>query len=125
MHQTTVRFTPDLWEAVEQECEALGISIAQYLREAAITRLAYSAGRREEPVYGGALEESLTAPQVAAARAAALSSTDSSDAVLAQSRLARERARELRSRAEATRGEHRKASAAARKLRDRGGVKSR
>lgn len=55
MHQTTVRFGPDLWEALEQECERLGVSAAQYLREAALARLAYTAGRRHEPDYEEAL----------------------------------------------------------------------
>ena len=45
MHQTTVRFGPDLWEALELECRRLGVSAAQYLREAALARLAYTAGR--------------------------------------------------------------------------------
>ncbi|MFL5896005.1 MAG: hypothetical protein ACJ76Z_12945, partial [Thermoleophilaceae bacterium] len=56
MHQTTVRFTPDLWEAVETECLRLGVSAAQYLREAALARLLYAAGRRGESEYADALE---------------------------------------------------------------------
>src|SRR5262249_39790670 len=30
MHQTTVRFGEDLWEALENECARLGVSVAQY-----------------------------------------------------------------------------------------------
>lgn len=55
MHQTTVRFSPDLWEALEAEGAALGVSVAQYLREAALARLAYSAARRGERDYEVAL----------------------------------------------------------------------
>ena len=49
MHQTTVRFGPDLWEALEEECARLRMSIAQYLREAALARLVYAAGKRGDP----------------------------------------------------------------------------
>ena len=56
MHQTTVRFGADLWEALEQECEMLGVSIAQYVREAALVRLAYAAARRGDPALEAALE---------------------------------------------------------------------
>jgi hypothetical protein len=54
MHQTTVRFGPDLWEALEIECARLGVSAAQFLREAAVARLAYTAGRRGERGYESA-----------------------------------------------------------------------
>jgi hypothetical protein len=57
MHQTTVRFGPDLWEALEAECAGIGVSIAQYLREAAVARMSYMAGRRNEMAYGDALVE--------------------------------------------------------------------
>jgi predicted nucleotidyltransferase len=46
MHQTTVRFEADLWEALESECAELGLSVAQYVREAALARLVYAAGKR-------------------------------------------------------------------------------
>jgi hypothetical protein len=51
MHQTTVRFGPDLWQALERESSELGISVAQYVREAALARLMYTAGRRGDPEY--------------------------------------------------------------------------
>jgi hypothetical protein len=55
MHQTTVRFGPHLWEALETECARLGISAAQYLREAALARLSYTAGRRGDTEFEQAL----------------------------------------------------------------------
>jgi hypothetical protein len=55
MHQTTVRFGADLWEALERECEDLGVSVAQFVREAALARLMYSAGRRGDPAIAAAL----------------------------------------------------------------------
>lgn len=50
MHQTTVRFGQDLWEVLEREAERLGVSAAQYIRDATLTRLAYAAARQEEAV---------------------------------------------------------------------------
>jgi hypothetical protein len=51
MHQTTVRFGADLWRALEEECSGLGISVAQFVREAALARLMYAAGRRGDAAY--------------------------------------------------------------------------
>jgi hypothetical protein len=56
MHQTTVRFGADLWEALEDECARLGVSVAQFVRDAALTRLMYMAGRRGDDAYERALE---------------------------------------------------------------------
>lgn len=50
MHQTTVRFGRDLWEVLEQEAERLGVSAAQYVRDATLARLAYAAARQDEAV---------------------------------------------------------------------------
>jgi hypothetical protein len=55
MHQTTVRFGPDLWLALDEECKRLGLSVAQYVREAALARLAYTAGRRGDDEFEFAL----------------------------------------------------------------------
>lgn len=52
MRATTVRFGTDLWEMLEREAERSGVSVAQYVREAALTRIAYSAGRRGEEPFG-------------------------------------------------------------------------
>jgi hypothetical protein len=48
MHQTTVRFGTDLWHDLEAEAARLGVSVAQYVRDAALARLSYEAGRRDE-----------------------------------------------------------------------------
>jgi hypothetical protein len=50
MRATTIRFTPELWERLEREAEREGVSVAQYVRDAALFRIAYSAGSRSEPV---------------------------------------------------------------------------
>jgi predicted DNA-binding protein len=98
MHQTTLRMSPDLWQALEQECKRLGVSAAQYLREAALARLAYTAGRRGLPDYELALAEAgspaLPIFEVTEAR------LSDAAAVMAQSERAREQAREVRAHAE-------------------------
>lgn len=46
MHQTTVRFSAELWEMLEDEAERAGVSVAHFVRDAALSRLAYAAGVR-------------------------------------------------------------------------------
>jgi hypothetical protein len=47
MRATTIRFPTDLWEQLERAAREEGISVAQYVRDAALYRVAYSAGARE------------------------------------------------------------------------------
>jgi hypothetical protein len=100
MHQTTVRFGPDLWEALEQECRRLGVSAAHYLREAALARLAYTAGRHREPDYEEAFETAGVATGKRETREEALETAAeqalAATALSAQSQLALRRAREVR-----------------------------
>jgi GAF domain-containing protein len=49
MRATTVRFGEDLWALLEREATAQGVSSAQFVRDAAILRLAHLASEREEP----------------------------------------------------------------------------
>jgi GAF domain-containing protein len=49
MRATTVRFGEDLWAMLERESRRLGVSAAQFVREATIMRLAMLAGRRGDP----------------------------------------------------------------------------
>jgi hypothetical protein len=56
MRATTIRFTPELWELLERESAREGVSVAQYVRDAALFRIAYTAGARGEP---GGPQESL------------------------------------------------------------------
>ena len=60
MKATTVRFGEDLWEMLEREAGALGVSAAQFVREAAIMRVAMLAGSRGDP------EAELTIADIAA-----------------------------------------------------------
>ena len=57
MHQTTVRFGPDLWVDLEREAAAVGVSIAQYVRDAAAARLNYATERRGDDGLARALEK--------------------------------------------------------------------
>ncbi len=94
MHQTTVRFGDDLWGALAAEARRTGVSIAQYVRDAALSRLSYDAGQSNEFV---------PEPEAVGARERAATETSEAGALHAQSRLARKRAAELRARAETTR----------------------
>jgi len=44
MRATTIRFPNDLWVQLEREARRQGISTAQYVRDAALYRVAFSAG---------------------------------------------------------------------------------
>ena len=48
MRATTIRFTPELWEELEREATREQVSVAQYVRDAVLFRLAYSAGARDK-----------------------------------------------------------------------------
>lgn len=96
MHQTTIRFGSELWDALAHAAAADGISVAQFVREAAVERLARS---------GAPVPQALT-DRAAAGRLEAVGQGESSAAVWAQSRLARARAAELRERSRAQRERH-------------------
>jgi hypothetical protein len=49
MHQTTLRFGADLWQTLEHEAAMAGVSVAQYVRDAALMRVTYDAARRGDP----------------------------------------------------------------------------
>ena len=120
MHQTTVRFGRDLWGVLEQEAERLGVSAAQYVRDATLARLAYAAARQEEggvsreafawagegglahgagaPAESGAAQPAKPAKAPLEERVKA--QVESAAAVQAQGKLAREKAERLRVEAE-------------------------
>jgi hypothetical protein len=111
MHQTTIRMGPDLWEALEAECSRLGVSAAQYLREAALARLAFTAGQLGETDYGRAFgadspevvpvaAETMPLPVAHAANARDNSTEEmlAATAVSAEAKLVWKRAREVRER---------------------------
>ncbi len=81
MRATTVRFSEDLWQLLEDESTRQGISAAQFVRDATIVRLAFLAGRRGD-------SESEQSVEALAERAARRQNGRGSDtAVLAPERL--------------------------------------
>jgi len=56
MRATTIRFTPELWALLQREASREGVSVAQYVRDAALFRVAYSAGVRREADPNGTSE---------------------------------------------------------------------
>jgi predicted nucleotidyltransferase len=105
MHQTTLRFAPELWSALSYEAELAGVSVAQYVREAVLTRIVYAAGRRGDSMIDSAMSilgiqdgphphESVQHAQHAVD--GSQRQLEGAAAVWAQSRQARARARELR-----------------------------
>ena len=99
MHQTTVRFGPDLWADLEREAAGVGVSIAQYVRDAAAARVNYSAGRRGDEGLARELEkvelERRTGEPAAAQRRARVR-MDDANALMAEGAQVRRRSVQLR-----------------------------
>jgi predicted DNA-binding protein len=94
MHQTTIRFGHELWQELEDAAERGGVSVAHYVREAAIERLV----RR-----GGFGPVDRAVKRLADAEFSTAAAREASTALAAQSRLAASRSRQLRDQAQATR----------------------
>ena len=104
MHQTTVRFGPDLWGDIEAEARRAGVSVAQYVRDSAMMRVAYTRGRDGDPHYDAAL--ALVADDDPNREAADFSMGARREAAQrAESRQGRRRARAIRDQAEQQRGD--------------------
>lgn len=111
MHQTTIRFSAEVWARLEDVARDGGVSAAQFVRETVVARLANPAAQvaptldpaarahapADPPPDGGG-------PRPAAARAASMTVRADSDAVWAQARLARARAQEVREAARSVQG---------------------
>jgi GAF domain-containing protein len=87
MHQTTVRFGSDLWEQLQTAADRQGVSVAQFLRESAIIRLASERAPARVPAVPGSAKS---------VREDAHAVNKESSAVWAQARQARARAVSLR-----------------------------
>lgn len=89
MHQTTVRFDSQLWRRIDTESRRIGVSAAQYIRDATLIRLT------SEQAPSDVVTERGGASAAAAISAAETIATES-QAVWSQARLARQRAQALR-----------------------------
>jgi hypothetical protein len=103
MHQTTVRFGRDVWAVLEHEAERLGVSAAQYVRDATLARLAYTGAAHDEAVdareaFGWAAHAPLSERVKV--------QLDSAAALQAQGQLARGKAERLRAEAEQLRAQN-------------------
>jgi hypothetical protein len=114
MKVTTLRFGADLWALLEREAELAGVSVAQYVREAALARAAFAAGTR-----AGAPEHILSAWSQAVLTSGDLPATHVADTQRLIAVLTRSQTRETIEEATALRGETRQARRQARETRRR------
>jgi GAF domain-containing protein len=62
MHASTVRFGGDLWAEIEREAAREGVSVAQFVRDAALLRVATLAARRGDEVTLATLDDLAARP---------------------------------------------------------------
>jgi hypothetical protein len=91
-HQTTIRFTKGLWVELEVAAARNGVSVAQYVRDAARARL----GEEQRTLTQEPGEAILREVERQNAVERSLEHVESSAALWEQGRLARERAKLLR-----------------------------
>lgn len=115
MKLTTLRIGEDLWALLATEAERAGVSVAQYIREAALARAAASAGARGDPPFA---EIARSAREVASSTATPLDKRHAIELALAA--LARALAEGERESAEALRGQSRQVGVHASDLKKRG-----
>jgi GAF domain-containing protein len=66
MRTTTVRFSEDHWKLLERESAREGVSAAQFIRDATITRAAYAMGQRGDEGFEQALGRTRPRPDAEA-----------------------------------------------------------
>lgn len=62
MHASTVRFGDDLWAEIEREAAREGVSVAQFVRDAALLRVATLAARRGDEITLATLDDLAARP---------------------------------------------------------------
>jgi uncharacterized protein (DUF1778 family) len=111
MKLTTLRIGEDLWALLAAEAQYAGVSVSQYIREAALARAAASAGARGEAPFALIVEG---AREIAASSATPVDKRHEIERALGA--LARALAQDKRESAEALRGESRQAGARSEEL---------
>ncbi len=111
MKLTTLRIGEDLWSLLETEAERVGVSVSQYIREAALARAAAAAGARGEAPF-----EQIVASAREVASSSATPVDKRREIELALSQLARTLSHDTRESAEALRGQSRQATARSEEL---------
>ena len=94
MRATLVRFGPELFEELRAEAARSGVTVAEYVREAVVARMAFNAGRRGDAGYGEAARQGAARVRVDAARV-----REESAALRAENAQARGQARKVMARA--------------------------
>lgn len=100
MKVTAIRFGQDLWRLLEGEAARVGVSVSQYVREAALARAAAAAkARGEDPLdlLARAGEDKPSFRSARDVRGQAQETRSEAQAVRAESRQAAHRARQLSS----------------------------
>lgn len=97
MHQTTVRFGRDVWTVLEREAARVGVSAAQYVRDATLARLAYTGALQQE---AAAAREAFAWASHAPLSERVEAQMDSAAALQAQGELTRAKAQRLRAQSE-------------------------
>jgi Ribbon-helix-helix domain len=95
MRATLVRFGPELYEELRAEAARTGVSVAEYVREAVVARMAYTAGRRGDASYTDAARQAAGLARAEAARV-----REEASAVRAENAQARGQARKVMTRAQ-------------------------
>ncbi len=106
MRATTVRFSQELWDMLDHEARASGVSVAQFVRDAALSRVMYAAGRRGDPIFDGAPSVAAGADRdgkLEASRRFAAELRADSRALRSEGAQARMRARQVREQVEGDR----------------------
>jgi len=98
MEPTLIRFDPELLARTKSEAAKLGVSVAQYVREAVVARIAYTEGRREGRLQALAERAERALDEAARVRSEKRAVLAENELTVAQARRRREEARETRDR---------------------------
>jgi|SRR2546421_5582134 len=96
MRATLVRFGPQLYEELQEEAAVAGVSVSQYVREAVVARIAYTAGQRGDKRYQLPVSGSAASAAAGSARTDSARIREEAAALRAENQQARRHRRETR-----------------------------